>query len=206
MEKSFTKALQGYLAFRDKYANGDQSIMQSLSQNGQQPQIMVVSCCDSRVDPAVILQCEPGDLFVARNVANIIPPFEKDEAHHGTSAALEFGVSILKVKHLILLGHSQCAGIHTLLNKADTKTDDFITNWVSLIKTADFQGHSADDYAKLALKQSYKNCLTFPWLNEKVTQQTLLIHLWFFDIKQGQIFTYDDGVQAFQPLALSDEG
>ncbi len=108
MQKSFTKMLRGYQLFRKKYALGDNSVMQYLSNYGQQPQIMVVSCCDSRVDPALILQCDPGDLFVVRNVANIIPPYEKDEAHHGTSAALEFGVCLLKVKHLILLGHSQC--------------------------------------------------------------------------------------------------
>src|SRR5580704_16823482 len=103
METSFVKMLQGYRLFRNKCASGDNSVMQYLSHYGQQPQIMVVSCCDSRVDPAVILQCDPGDLFVVRNVANIIPPYEKDEAHHGTSAALEFGICFLNVEHLILL-------------------------------------------------------------------------------------------------------
>src|ERR1700729_1325557 len=84
MEKSFTKILEGYHVFRKKYAVGDKSVMQYLSHYGQQPRVMVVACCDSRVDPALILQCDPGDLFVVRNVANIIPPYEKDEAHHGT--------------------------------------------------------------------------------------------------------------------------
>src|SRR5271167_1936364 len=116
MEKSFKKILQGYQLFRKKYAQDDNSVMQYLSNYGQQPKIMMVSCCDSRVDPALILQCDPGDLFVVRNVANIIPPYEKDEAHHGTSAALEFGICFLKIKHLILLGHSQCGGIQVLLN------------------------------------------------------------------------------------------
>src|SRR5476649_2848130 len=128
--------LQGYEKLRDKYVHGDSSVMQFLSDYGQRPSTMVVACCDARVDPALILQCDPGDLFVVRNVANIVPPFEKDEMHHGTSAALEFGVRILKVKHLILLGHSQCGGIQALLNGTDT-ANDFITNWVSLIKTAE---------------------------------------------------------------------
>src|SRR5579863_4140913 len=128
MKDSFNKMLQGYHEFRKKYALGDQSIMHYLSHHGQQPNIMVVACCDSRVDPALILQCDPGDLFVVRNVANIVPPYEKDEAHHGTSAALEFGVCFLKVKHLILLGHSKCGGIQALLNTASSKNhDDFIT-------------------------------------------------------------------------------
>src|SRR5438876_7497740 len=129
MQSSLTKMLKGYQAFRKKYAHGNKSIMKYLSHYGQQPHTMVVSCCDSRVDPALILQCDPGDLFVVRNVANIIPPYEKDENHHGTSAALEFGIRFLKIKHLILLGHSQCGGIQALLNSHSNK-NDFVTNWV----------------------------------------------------------------------------
>src|SRR6185437_8403185 len=100
MQSSLNKIIQGYKKFREKYGASDNTIMQHLASDGQQPKIMVVSCCDSRVDPALLLQCDPGDLFVVRNVANIVPPFEKDEAHHGTSAALEFGVRGLHVKHL----------------------------------------------------------------------------------------------------------
>ncbi|OGT45870.1 MAG: carbonate dehydratase [Gammaproteobacteria bacterium RIFCSPHIGHO2_12_FULL_41_20] len=199
MENSLKKLLQGYQSFRKKYALGDQSIMHYLAHYGQQPQVMVISCCDSRVDPALILQCDPGDLFVVRNVANIIPPYEKDGAYHGTSAALEFGICFLKVKHLILFGHSQCGGIQALLNNNITK-NDFITNWVSIIKPEDTALQHADDYAKLALKQSYQNCLTFPWISEKIMQQELIIHLWYFDIKYGQIFTYLQTKNTFQPL------
>jgi carbonic anhydrase len=197
MENSFKKILAGYEVFREKYVLGDTSIMQYLSHHGQEPAIMVVACCDSRVDPALILQCNPGDLFVVRNVANIIPPFEKDEAHHGTSAALEFGIRFLKVKHLILLGHSQCGGIQALRNKVDN--NDFITNWVSLIETKENIQH-LDDYAKEALHQSYQNCLTFPWINENLAQHKLIIHLWFFDIQSGQIFTYSHTHKTYQPL------
>lgn len=200
MEKSFAKILQGYQTFRKKYALGDKSVMQYLSDYGQQPKIMVVACCDSRVDPALILQCDPGDLFVARNVANIIPPYEKDEAHHGTSAALEFGIRSLKVQHLILLGHSQCGGIQALLNSSSINHNDFITSWVSLIKTPGVRSHDPDDYAKLALNQSYRNCLTFPWINDPVMEKKLFIHLWFFDIKMGQIFTYSETQAEYQPL------
>ncbi len=201
MDKNLLKMLRGYSSFRSKYASGDTSVMEFLSDYGQQPEIMVVACCDSRVDPALILQCDPGDLFVVRNVANIIPPYERDEAHHGTSAALEFGVRFLKIKHLILLGHSQCGGIQALLNSHEAKgIDDFITNWVSLVKNCNFKGKEADDYAKLALNQSHLNCLTFPWIKEKVIAKELIIHLWFFDIKTGQIFTYSDKQKKYQPL------
>ncbi|MFI4938548.1 MAG: carbonic anhydrase [Candidatus Berkiellales bacterium] len=204
MENTFIKILQGYQAFREKYAHGDTSVMQYLSHRGQEPEIMVVACCDARVDPALILQCDPGDLFVVRNVANIVPPFEKDEAHHGTSAALEFGIRLLKVKHLILLGHSQCGGIHALLNSSASNHNDFISNWVSIIKTSDQEQLSADDCAKLALQQSYQNCMTFPWIKENIEQNNLTLHLWFFDIKTGQIFTYSPLQKTYQPLEYAD--
>lgn len=207
MEDSLNKLLQGYQTFREKYVLGDTSIMHSLSHYGQQPKIMMVACCDSRVDPALILQCDPGDLFVVRNVANIIPPYEKDEKHHGTSAALEFGIRFLKVKHLILLGHSQCAGIQALLDQENWNDNDFITHWVSLIKKEDAHSHNLKDsdyYAKLALKESYENCLTFPWIKEQVLNKTLKIHLWYFDIKMGEIMTYSDLHQDYQPLLINE--
>jgi len=200
MENSFKKIVEGYQQFRKKYAVGDNSVMQYLSHYGQQPQVMVVACCDARVDPALIMQCDPGDLFVVRNVANIIPPYEKDEAHHGTSAALEFGICFLKVKHLVLLGHSQCGGIQMLFNHHDTHHNDFITNWVSVIKTEDTHLHNADEYAKLALNQSLQNCLTFPWLKDKVLQNELIVHQWFFDVQKGQIFTFSYNQNGYQPL------
>lgn len=203
MDKSLTKLLSGYQLFREKYAHGDQSVMRYLSDYGQRPQAMVVACCDSRVDPALILQCDPGDLFVVRNVANIVPPYEKDEMHHGVSAALEFGVCFLEVKHLILLGHSQCSGIQALLNLAQgiqPEQDDFIGNWVSIIKTTGSTDHSVDDCSKLALNQSYQNCLQFPWLKTRMNEQRLWVHRWFFDIKSGQIFSYSEVKGQYEPL------
>ena len=194
--------IAGYQAFRAKYATGDKSIMKSLSINGQNPSIMIVSCCDSRVDPGLILQCDPGKLFIVRNVANIVPPFEKDDYHHGTSAALEFAICFLEVKHLILLGHSQCGGIETLVKGNLIKKDDFISNWVSIIKDEDHLNCSADEYAKIGLEKSYQNCLTFPWIKEKVDQNKLKIHLWFFDIKTGQILSDEQKNYNYRPLDL----
>lgn len=203
MESSFKKALNGYQLFREKYVHGDTSVMQSLSVHGQKPQIMVVACCDSRVDPALILQCDPGDLFVVRNVANIVPPYENDAGHHGTSAALEFAVCFLKVKHLILLGHSQCGGIEALIHNSAVP-NDFITNWVSLIKTPSCKPEDVDGYAKIALQHSHRNCLAFPWIKERVLSKELNIHQWFFDIKTGQVFTYCEDEKQYKPLEQSD--
>jgi len=149
------------------------------------------------------MQCDPGDLFVVRNVANIVPPYEKDEAHHGTSAALEFGVCFLHIEHLILLGHSQCGGIEALIEGRDTNHNDFITNWVSIIQSHQHGIENSDEYAKLALHKSYDNCMGFPWIAQRVQAGKLAVHLWFFDIKTGEIFTYSDTKKAFRPL---DEG
>lgn len=204
MISSYEKILKGYEKFRKKYAHENRSIMKSLSYHGQQPEIMIVACCDSRVDPALILQCDPGDLFIVRNVANIVPPYEKDDSHHGTSAALEFGIRILKVKHLILLGHSQCGGIQALLNQSTSTDNDFITPWVSVLdaKHAHSHSQSADEFAKVALSQSYQNCLDFPWIKEKIERKELTIHRWFFDIKSGQIFSHSNEMDQYQPLSV----
>ena len=208
MGKKFLKILTGYENFRDKYVHGDNDVLQYLSDYGQKPKTMVVACCDSRVDPALIFQCDPGDLFVVRNVANIVPPYEKDDLHHGTSAALEFAIKSLKINDLILLGHSQCGGIQALLHshhhpESELHQNDFINNWVSLVETDHLEEISPDDpdeYAKLALKKSHENCLTFPWIREKIRQEKLIIHLWFFDIKFGQIFAYSEKKKAYLPL------
>lgn len=199
MHKSFLDILKGYEGFREKYASGDNTVMQYLAHYGQQPQVMVVACCDSRVDPALLLQCDPGDLFVVRNVANIIPPYEKDEAHHGTSAALEFAVCYLNVRDLVILGHSQCGGIHALHHSETLHQNDFITNWVSLIEQ-EHHHDSLDDYAKSALLQSHQHCLTFPWIQKRLEDHSLRIHLWFFDIQRGEIFAYQHDSQQFKPL------
>ena len=193
--------IHGYKEFREKYVHGENSAMQKLAKDGQQAQIMVVACCDSRVDPALILQCDPGDLFVVRNVANIVPPFEKDSGYHGTSAALEFGVCFLKVKHIILLGHSHCGGINALLNSPKIQENDFISKWVSVINIDKDEKISADELAKKALNNSYENCLTFPWIKDKVATQDLVIHQWFFDIKQGEIFAYDKIKKLYNSLS-----
>lgn len=200
MDKKFEEILKGYDEFRDKYVHGDKAVMQYLSNNGQKPEVMVIACCDSRVDPALILQCDPGDLFVVRNVANIVPPYEKDDSHHGTSAALEFAVCFLKVKHIVLLGHSQCGGIQALLSADNSGQNDFINNWVSIIKREHDCKLEVDEFAKTAIHQSKKNCLDFPWINEKVERGELEIHEWFFDIKEGQIFTYSSEIERYIPL------
>lgn len=203
MTKNFSKLLKGYHKFRDKYVHGSKSVMKKLADDGQKPEIMMIACCDSRVDPALILQCEPGDLFVVRNVANIIPPYEKDKGHHGVSAALEFGVNMLKVKHLIILGHSQCGGIQTLL-RGDDRNSDFLHDWLEVIDMNKNDIKSTNQAVKLALQQSYENCLQFPWIAKSIQDGSLQIHLWFFDIFKGKISSFDFDRKQYRLLTEHD--
>lgn len=202
MSESFKKFTDGYEQFRHKYALGDDATMHQLAYHGQKPETMMVSCCDSRVDPALILQCKPGDLFIARNVANIVPPYEGEiKRPRGTSAALEFGICYLAVKDLVILGHSQCGGIQAYFDGSNLgDQDDFLSSWVSILKADRSKATTVDDLAKLALLHSYENCLTFPWIKERVEQGTLEIHLWFFDIKTGQISDYSFEDETFHSL------
>lgn len=201
MQKSFENLLTGYKKFKQKFGDSDNALMKELSIKGQSPEFMVVSCCDSRVDPSFILQCPPGELFIVRNIANIIPPYENDELHHGTSAALEFGVCYLKVKHIIIMGHSQCGGITASLdNSVLSEQNDFIGNWVKLISHQHGEDIDVDTYAKECLNFSYENCLTFPWIKSRVDGKTLAIHRWFFDIKTASIFAYSRQSNAFIKL------
>lgn len=182
MSKKLFELMKGYRQFQEKY----DTLMPQLAK-GQTPQTLIVTCCDSRVDPAILLQCDPGDLFVIRNVANLIPPYENDGAHHGVSAALEFGICYLGIKDLIILGHSQCSGINAFVDKASLLQDDFISNWVSLIDI-DKSIANVDDCAKASLQNSYKNAMTFPWIKERILHKQLTIHQWFFEIKEGLIY------------------
>ena len=203
MSEVFKKFLSGYQSFRQKYVDSDKLIMKHLADNGQQPKAMVIACSDSRVDPAIILQCDPGDLFVIRNVASIVPPYQNDGRYHGTSAALEFGIRFLNIKHLILLGHSQCGGMQVLmdsqLDNKKSEQGDFINSWVSIVKSSKPIEPNIDSYVKEALNKSYQNCLTFPWIRSKLEDDVLKIHRWFFKINSGEIFSHSSNGQ-YNPL------
>lgn len=204
MHKSLDTLLKGYKVFRQKYHEHDNSVMQMLSEHGQNPEIMVVACCDSRVDPAILFQCDPGQLFVVRNVANIIPPYEIDEYHHGTSAALEFAVCYLNVKHIVILGHSQCGGLEALANQDQLAQNDFITHWASLSGKNDNGEHPVDEFAKDSINRSYKNCLTFPWLKDRYDAGKLSIHRWFFNIKNAEVQAYCEKTSKFDTIQLDE--
>src|SRR6202166_1891116 len=128
------RLIDGYNAFSDSRLQKEQDRYRQLAEQGQKPQIMVIGCCDSRVSPEVIFDSSPGELFVVRNVANIVPPYAPDGHAHGVSAALEFGVAALKVKHIVVLGHARCGGVKAFAEKSEPLSPgDFIGNWVRLM-------------------------------------------------------------------------
>lgn len=185
MSKSLTELKAGFATFKANYTEK----MHQLA-GGQSPTTMIVSCADSRVDPAIILQCDPGDLFITRNVANIVPPYEADARHHGTSAALEFGICYLNIKHLIIWGHSNCGGINAYLNPDQLDHDDFLTSWVDVL-TDDIRSDDVDCCAKKSLLNSRKNAMTFPWIKERVQSGALKVDLFFFDIEKAALEVYE---------------
>src|SRR5919197_4011010 len=147
----------GYRAFRTGRLPTEQSRYRELAERGQAPEAMVVGCCDSRVSPQVVFDAGPGELFVVRNVANLVPPYETGGEYHGTSAALEFAVQALKVQHIVVLGHARCGGIRAFADDAaPLSPGDFIGRWMNLIAPAaerlgPRQGDLADYLAKLEL-------------------------------------------------------
>ncbi len=202
-----SKLIDGFKRFRKHHYDGENHVFRDLTQAGQAPKTLVVGCCDSRVDPAIITNCDPGDLFIIRNVANLVPPFETGGAFHGTSAALEFGVRKLNVEHIIILGHTHCGGIEALI-KGDARDEGgFVGSWMKLARharnrvLARIPQESPEiivrECEKEAVLVSLDNLLTFPWILERVAQRRLTLHGWHFDLESGTLLCYDPGTHHF---------
>lgn len=199
--KDLSWLIEGFGRFRLNHFGSDR--FRRLSEQGQTPKVLVLGCCDSRVDPAIILDCDPGDLFVIRNVANLVPPFENAGHYHGTSAALEFGVCNLGIEHIIVLGHAQCGGIRALLEGTSGEGGSFIESWMKIAESAREAvlsrnpGSEARALAKECEKQailgSLSNLMTFPWIKSRVEEGRLELHGWYFDIESGALLGYLDG-------------
>jgi carbonic anhydrase len=200
---------QGYRAFRQNYFENNRGLFEQL-RDGQNPKVMLVGCCDSRVDPSIILDAQPGDLFIARNIANLIPPYEPDMHHHGTSAALEFAVKSLGVSHIVVMGHAECGGIRAALTGEVEGESQFIGTWVSMIGQArdavlrEASERPVAEQQRLleqrSIVQSLRNLDSFPFVVDRVREGTLLIHGWWFDIHSGDLLAYDAATDTFGPL------
>jgi carbonic anhydrase len=211
------KFLSGFMRFQSEFFCQDNKLFGELRE-GQSPKALVIACSDSRVEPAHLTGSDPGDLFVVRNVANLVPPYE-DQAkrqagspptHHGVSSAVEYAVKHLKVEHIIVLGHGQCGGIMTLLNDEAVAQTEFIGPWVNIARAArdevlakmpDADAHEQQKACEQAsILLSLENLLTFPWVWERVARRELYLHGWYFDMAKGELLGYLPQTGAFEPL------
>lgn len=196
--------LQGYSDFHQRYFHDEPILYEKLHQEGQSPKVLVVACCDSRVDPALITNAKPGDMFVLRNIANMIPPFHANI--HSVGSALEYGVLHLGVEHILVLGHSECGGINALLHNS-VKDSDCIDGWIAHgepAKKRALEQHSLDCAQECCEREniilSIENLLSYPWVNRRVAEGGLQLHGWHFNIADGSIARYDPQSQAFHAI------
>lgn len=184
--------LEGYRRFRAEVWPAERARYERLAQKGQSPETLVVACSDSRVDPQTVFGAGPGELFVARNVAGLVPPYAPDASYHGTSAVLEYGVRVLKVARIVVLGHAQCGGVRALVEGAPEEASDFVKPWMRIAEPAlcalpeDTPGADHLDRCEAeVVRLSLANLRTFPWIDTAVAEGRLDLHGLRFDIRSG---------------------
>lgn len=191
---------KGFLKFKREVIVTHADHFRSLA-SAQNPKVMVIACCDSRVDPALLMGAGPGDIFTVRNIANLVPPFERQGVFHGTSAALEYAVCALKVEHIVVMGHQHCGGIKALMEREDAVCrNDFIDKWMEIASTACERtrldaGHlSFGDQCAYCERESVNvslaNLLTFPWIKDAVSRRALQLHGWYYDMEAASMSTW----------------
>ncbi len=226
-EQKLAELLNGIKSFQQRFYQQSPDHMRDLVEHGQHPKVLVISCSDSRVDPAILTASQPGDLFIVRNVANLVPPYRQAGEFDGARAAIEYAVRDLQVEHIIILGHAHCGGIKALLNSlAGHKPQrDFIGEWVSTAtdaccryvldravskeKASDSQLGEVDIeqfkehqhlVERAAIKGSLDNLQTYPWINQRLVSGQLSLHGWWFDLESGDLWTTDNDNQEFLPV------
>ncbi|MFC7451806.1 carbonic anhydrase [Insolitispirillum peregrinum] len=195
--RTIDRMVAGFRSFRAIYYEQRPERVASLVEGGQKPEILLVACSDSRVDPAILMNAEPGELFVVRNVAALVPPYAPDGHYHGTSAALEYAVRDLKVQDIIVLAHSSCGGVSALVaaTKHETMPDrEFIQPWMSMMAGAVGDEEPAKA-SQDTLRQSIRNLRSFPFVQNAADLGYLNVHGWWFDMKEGALYRLneDDG-------------
>jgi carbonic anhydrase len=203
------RLVEGYRQFADGRLRHEQDRYRELAEAGQSPEVLVIGCCDSRVSPEVIFNARPGELFVVRNVANIVPPYEPDTHAHGVSAALEFAVVALKVKHIVVLGHAHCGGVKAFAENAEPLSPgDFIGNWMRLMAPAvekvgpQNKLSHAEYIARLEqanVANSLDNLKTFPNLRKLIESGEIAVHGAYFGVARGELSIRDEATGEFGP-------
>jgi carbonic anhydrase len=201
----FRELLEGYRRFRSGHYETQKRRWDGLA-TGQSPAVMVIGCCDSRVDPGTIFDTDPGQAFVLRNVANLVPPYEVGGGRHAASAAIEFAVTGLEVRHIVVMGHGACGGIAAALQGVpDDGTASFIHRWMSIIDDCRDEiasGDAPDKQRALeleAIKVSLKNLRTFPFIAQRESEGRIKLHGVFFAISEGVLYLLDEAEGTFHP-------
>ncbi|MBL8844920.1 MAG: carbonic anhydrase [Hyphomicrobium zavarzinii] len=201
-----------YRRFKHRHFVPNADHYEELATYGQDPEVMIISCCDSRVDPETVFSAMPGELFVVRNVANLVPPYETGGKFHGVSAAIEFAVMNLRIKHLVVMGHSGCGGVKTALDQsAAIQTEaKFISRWMSMLDEARLHVVSAHQMAPQAeklrllehegIKTSIANLRTFPFVKQVEDKGRLSLHGAYFDIATGTLSVLNHSRGEFFPV------
>jgi carbonic anhydrase len=206
------RLVEGYEFFLGGRFAREQDRFRYLAAAGQSPRIMLIGCCDSRVSPEVIFDAEPGEIFVVRNIANLVPPYAPNEDLHGTSAALEFGVMGLRVEHIVVMGHAGCGGVRAFAKGEHSggplSPGDFIGKWISLIAPAaariEAEGPTDDYVERLALAsiaQGLANLRSFPWIRAREREGKLALHGAYFGIATGALLALDELRGSFAPIS-----
>jgi carbonic anhydrase len=196
------KLFEGYQRFREGYFEKNKDRLEQLALS-QAPEVAIVSCCDSRVDPGILFDADPGEIFVIRNVANLVPPYETTGNYHGTSAALEFAVTCLKVKQIVILGHANCGGIKSLMeNDTSFQAEGFIDSWMNLAAKAKKEVLEREDLhdmqqkihacEKTAVNHSLQNLMLYPWIKDRVEAGELELLGCFYDLRNGELQILDN--------------
>jgi len=206
---TFPKSLlEGYRAFATNRLPAEQNRYRELSVKGQSPEVMVIGCCDSRVSPEAIFDVGPGELFVVRNIANLVPTYQPDANAHGVSAALEYAVTVLKVKHIVVLGHAQCGGIRAFVDKIEPLTPgDFIGKWMQMFikpgevveqREHETMAQFVERIEKAAVFRSLENLMTFPFVRKAVEGGQMQLHGAYFGVAKGTLFVLDKATKEFK--------
>jgi carbonic anhydrase len=203
------RLIEGFRRFRGSYYEQHRARFERLAGRRQHPRYAVVTCCDSRVDTTLTFDAVPGEIFLVRNIANLVPPYRPDERQHSTSAAIEYAVRILKVGHVVVLGHAGCGGIQALLDPPAQATD-FVGNWLEiaaparqrvLAQAGDITPERRQRTCELeALKDSLDNALSFPWVSSRVEDGSLLVDALYLDLEQGELLLYNRAKDTFEAV------
>ncbi len=204
--------VEGYRQFLNGRYQQDAAKYRALAESGQKPKTMVIACCDSRADPATIFNAAPGQLFVVRNVANLVPPFEPIGDYHGTSAALEFAVNGLEIETILVMGHARCGGVRAYLDGlyGPSVKRGFIDRWMTLLNPARVEALRATSASSIDVQQralewasvrhSLENLQTFPFISDRIKQGLLRLRGAYFDISDGKLAALDPDSGEFRPL------